>query len=122
MNAISTSGTDRRSGVALIVVLGFLSIMVMMAVAFLTQARVERLVAGAALEGMRTRQMAQSAIAAGMQDYLNALKKMQSQADTEHDVFLSGDGGWTLAYYYSGLTIDDDRLALGKAEEWLLNR
>lgn len=122
MNAISTSGTDRRSGVALIVVLGFLSIMVMMAVAFLTQARVERLVAGAALEGMRTRQMAQSAIAAGMQDYLNALKKMQSQADTEHDVFLSGDGGGTLAYYYSGLTIDDDRLALGKVEDWLLNR
>ena len=48
----------------MIVVLGFLSIMVMMAVAFLTQARVERLVAGAALESMRTRQLAQSAIAA----------------------------------------------------------
>ena len=73
MKATSTSGTERRQGVALIVVLGFLSIMVMMAVAFLTQARVERMVAGASLESMRTRQMAQSAIAAGMQDYLNAL-------------------------------------------------
>ena len=122
MNAISTNGTDRRRGVALIVVLGFLSIMVMMAVAFLTQARVERLVAGASLEGMRTRQMAQSAIAAGMQDYLNALKEMASQADTEHDVFLSGDESGSMGYYYSGLQIDDDRLALGKVEDWLLNK
>ncbi|MGD9782925.1 MAG: hypothetical protein AB7V14_12380 [Kiritimatiellia bacterium] len=120
MNAISTNGTERRRGVALIVVLGFLSIMVMMAVAFLTQARIERLVAGASLEGMRTRQLAQTAIAAGMQDYLNALKKMDSQADTEHDVFLSGDESGPLGYYYSGLTIDDDRLALGKVEDWLL--
>lgn len=113
---------ESRRGVALIVVLGFLSIMVMMAVAFLTQARVERLVAGAALEGMRTRQMAQSAIAAGMQDYLNALKKLQTQADTKHDIFLSGDERGSLAYYYSGLPVDDDRLALGKVEDWLLNK
>ena len=41
-----TNGIDRRQGVALIVVLGFLSIMIMMAVAFLTHARVERQVSG----------------------------------------------------------------------------
>ena len=35
-----TNETDRRRGVALIIVLGFLTIMVLMAVAFLTQARV----------------------------------------------------------------------------------
>ena len=121
MKATSTSGTERRQGVALIVVLGFLSIMVMMAVAFLTQARVERMVAGASLESMRTRQMAQSAIAAGMQDYLNALKEV-SQDDPKHDIFLSGDVKGGLGYYYSGLMVDDGRLAFGKVEDWLLDR
>ena len=58
----------------MIVVLGFLSLMIMMAVAFLTQARVERMVAAFSLEGMRTRQVTQTAIAAAMQDYLNAQK------------------------------------------------
>ena len=42
-----TQSENGRRGVALIVVLGFLSIMVMMAVAFITQARTERMVAGA---------------------------------------------------------------------------
>jgi len=109
---------DHRRGVALIIVLGFLSIMIIMALAFLTQARVERLVSNASLEGMRTRQMAQTAIASGMQDYLNALKSID-QTDTEHDIFLSGDHAGNINYYYSGEIINDDRLMIGKVEDWV---
>lgn len=112
---------DRRRGVALIIVLGFLSVMVVMAVAFLTQARVERLVSGTSLESMRSRQMTQTALAAAMQDYLNALKQV-SPADTEHDVFLSGDQPGGISFYYSGQTLGNDRLVIGKVEDWLLNR
>ena len=120
MKAMPLCKEDRRRGVALIIVLGFLSIMILMAVAFLTQARTERLVADSSLEGMRTRQVAQTAIAAAMQDYLNALKSV-SQADTRHDIFLSGDGA-SLSFYFSGETIGDDRLLIGKVEDWLLDK
>ena len=120
MKARSMNGQDRRRGVALIIVLGFLSVMILMAVAFLTQARVERLVSASSLEGMRSRQLAQTAIAAAMQDYLNALKEI-SPADSQHDVFLSGDGKSTLQYYYSGILMDDTRLLIGKVEDWLLD-
>ena len=120
MKARPLDGQDRRRGVALIIVLGFLSVMILMAVAFLTQARVERLVSASSLEGMRSRQMAQTAIAAAMQDYLNALKEV-SPADKRHDVFLSGDGKSTLQYYYSGILMDDTRLLIGKVEDWLLD-
>lgn len=117
----TSSGRDAsRHGIALIVVLGFLSIMLMMAVAFLTQARVERMVAGASMEGMRTRQMAQTAIAAGMQDYLNAVKEV-SQAAPQHRIFLSGDLPAPRAFHYSGQYLGDDRLAIGKVEDWLLD-
>ena len=111
---------ETRQGIALIVVLGFLSIMLMMAVAFLTQARVERLVAGASMEGMRTRQMAQTAIAAGMQDYLNAVKEL-SPASPLHRIFLSGDLPAPKSFHYSGEFLDNDRLAIGKVEDWLLD-
>ena len=111
---------DRRRGVALIIVLGFLTIMILMAIAFLTQARVERLVSDSSLEGMRTRQVAQTAMAAAMQDYLNALLAI-SPAETVHDVFLSGDLPVSLGFYYSGNLIGDDRLLIGKVEDWLLD-
>lgn len=117
--ATAGCGDESRRGVALIVVLGFLSLMVMMAVAFLTQARVERMVAAFSLEGMRTRQVAQTAIAAAMQDYLNALKTV-TPAETDHDIFLSGDNPGTISFYYSGQTLGDDRLVVGKVSDWLL--
>ncbi|MDR0993776.1 MAG: hypothetical protein LBN38_04320 [Verrucomicrobiota bacterium] len=110
---------SRRRGVALIIVLGFLSLMVMLAVAFVIQARIERLVADASLDGMRTRQMAQTAIAAGMQDYLNAILSVPA-SDTRYDIFLSGMGD-SIAYYFSGETMGDERLIVGKAADWLTN-
>jgi len=62
-------GRGSDAGVALIVVLGFLSIMVVMAVAFLTHARVERQVSGSTLEAMRGRQLLRTALHAAMNDY-----------------------------------------------------
>jgi hypothetical protein len=64
---------DSRQGVALIVVLGFLSIMVMMAVAFLTHARTERMVADFTLEAQRGRQIVRTALVAAMNDYSGEL-------------------------------------------------
>ena len=85
-----------RSGVALIVVLGFLSIMVMMAVAFLTQARMERLVAGTSADAQRGRQMARTALNAAMSDYsvnLYAVNRyMLPPPDSPFDLFLSKSG------------------------------
>ena len=60
--------TERR-GVALIVVLGFLALMVMMAVAFLTQARTERMVSDATLDAQRGRELVRTGLAAAMNDY-----------------------------------------------------
>lgn len=62
-------GNEGRRGVALIIVLGFLSIMVMMALAFLTQARTERLVANSTLDAQRGRQLVRTGLSAAMSDY-----------------------------------------------------
>ena len=86
-------------GVALIIVLGFLGLMVMMAVAFMVQARVERMVADSTLDGMRARQVAQTGIAAAIQDYMNAIKSLDSQSDTKYDMFLSGDLNVSASYH-----------------------
>ncbi|HBA84952.1 MAG TPA: hypothetical protein DCZ95_12730 [Verrucomicrobia bacterium] len=67
------SNINRRDGIALVVVLGFLSILTMMAVALLTLTRTERLVADSALELSRCRQLARSALNAAMNDYDHAL-------------------------------------------------
>ena len=67
-------GAEGRRGVALIVVLGFLSIMIVMAVAFLTHARTERMVAAATMEGMRGRQLLRTGLNAAMNDYSVALQ------------------------------------------------
>lgn len=63
------NGNEGRRGVALIIVLGFLSIMVMMALAFLTQARTERLVADSSLDAQRGRQLVRTGLSAAMNDY-----------------------------------------------------
>ena len=84
---------ESKRGVALIVVLGFLSIMILMAVAFVMQARVERLVSGATLEAQRGRQMARTALNAGMSDYSYQLygknKFMLPPIDSDFDLFVS---------------------------------
>ena len=112
---------DRRNerGVALIIVLGFLGLMVMMAVAFMVQARVERMVADSTLDGMRARQVAQTGIAAAIQDYMNAIKSLDSQSDTKYDMFLSGDLNVSASYHYSDLYYRSTNLWNGEAADWL---
>ena len=118
---LTPSGNDSRRGVALIVVLGFLTIMVMMAVAFLTHARMERLVAGFTLEGMRGRQLLRTAVNAGMNDYSVFLwnNKLIVPSLEEDRMFVSMPSA--SAYGMNGRTIGDDNVSLlvGEAEDWV---
>lgn len=66
-------GDESRRGVALIMVLGFLSIMLMMAVAFVMHARTERMVADFTLEAQRGRQIVRTALNAAMYEFSTEL-------------------------------------------------
>lgn len=108
-------------GVALIIVLGFLSLMVMMALAFITQARVERQVARSTLDANRGRQLARTAIYAAMNDYSVELWNnllMLPPPDSDYDVFVSAPNGSSMK---SGRTLGDDnvRLLVGEARRWI---
>ena len=59
---------SQREGIALIAVLGFLSILILMAIAFLMNMRTERLVAETAKDDVQTRQLLHGALAAAMDD------------------------------------------------------
>lgn len=112
---------DNRRGVALIIVLGFLSIMVLMAVAFLTQARMERMVADATLEAMRGRQIMRTALNAAMNDYSGTLWDENLVMPTKNfEVFASAPppGG---SVSMGGRTIGDDdiELLVGEVEDWI---
>lgn len=116
MKHVFPSFRSRRNerGVALIIVLGFLGLMVMMAVAFMVQARVERMVADTTLDSMRARQIAQTGIAAAIQDYMNDIKAYTNQADAIGDMFLSGD----FDVDDSGYCYSDPPLYYGSTNLW----
>ena len=105
-------------GVALIIVLGFLGLMVMMAVAFMVQARVERMVADTTLEGMRARQIVQSGLASALQDYVNASIEALQGKEQPPAMFLSGDT-FVSRLYNSGLSFGSTNLWIGEAVDWL---
>jgi hypothetical protein len=112
-----------KRGVALIIVLGFLSIMILMAVAFLTQARTERLVADATLEAQRGRQLVRTAISAAMNDYSVDLIDQKLLLPPENmQVFPSIAP--TAASGMGGRKLSDDgiRLMVGEASYWLPRR
>ena len=110
-----------RRGVALIVVLGFLSIMVVMAVAFLTQARMERLVSDASMEAERGRQLLRTALNAAMNDYSVALSDAQlvMPVQPEQELFVSMPP--TALSGISGGTIGKDGIDLlvGEVSDWI---
>lgn len=86
----TSGGRDAsRRGIALIVVLGFLSIMLMMAVAFLTHSRMERMVAGTSLEAQRGRQLVRTAFSAAMNDYSRHLLGLVMPVHPDDEFFLS---------------------------------
>lgn len=66
---------SQRKGIALIAVLGFLSILVLLAVAFLMNMRTERLVAETAKDDVQARQLLHGAMAAAMDDLNNIMAK-----------------------------------------------
>ena len=126
------SDEESKRGVALIVVLGFLSIMILMAVAFVMQARVERLVSGATLEAQRGRQMARTALNAGMSDYSSQLygenKFMLPPEDSDFDLFVSkppyasGEIQPSLAGENGTLSGSGIELMKGEARNWIPRR
>lgn len=115
------NGSGRR-GVALIVVLGFLSILIVMAVAFLTQARVERQVSDSTLEAMRGRQLLRTALHAAMNDYSVELAKaglVMAPTNSAYDMFTSLPP--KPLFGLGGRTIDKDNVSLliGEVSDWI---
>lgn len=115
-------GGESRRGVALIVVLGFLSIMIVMAVAFITQARMERLVSDSTLEGMRGRQLLRTALHAAMNDYsveLSAAQLVMAPSNSAYDLFVSVPPNAMAGM--DGRKIGEDGVnpMLGEVEDWI---
>lgn len=123
--ASQTDDSSRR-GVALIIVLGFLSIMIMMAVAFLTQARTERMVANSTLEAQRGRQLVRSGLTAAMNDYsIDLFGQRFILPPAGMDVFESrAPTGSTQMPGGEDKTLGDSRIRLmaGEARRWLPRR
>ena len=131
MRFLRDQGETRR-GVALIVVLGFLSIMVVMAVAFITQARMERMVADVSMDAQRGRQMARTALNVAMSDYSYQLydkkKFMLPPLDSDYELFLS-KAGLASGEIQPSLPNDNGTLAgsgleimKGEARNWIPRR
>lgn len=116
------SGSESRRGVALIVVLGFLSIMVMMAVAFLTHARMERMVSNATLDAQRGRQFVRTALNAAMNDYSRylAAERLVMPITDEARLFTSiARPGFRIPGPDGTLGGNNIELLVGEAEEWI---
>ena len=79
-----------QSGVALIVVLGFLSLLMVLAVPFLITARIEQEVSDYSLEAIRCRQLLRSGLAAALNDYSRELwSEKLYLPDEDYEVFVS---------------------------------
>ena len=115
---------ESRRGVALIIVLGFLTIMVLMAVAFLTQARIERMVADSTLEAMRGRQLMRTAMNAAMNDYSTYLWDEQLNVPSRDEDKMFTSTPPTSASGMGGRTIGADGVELlaGEALDWVPRR
>ena len=119
---LATAVSDRnafRRGVGLIVVLGFLALLVLLAVAFLTQAWTERRVADATLEAQRGRELVRTALAAGMNDYSRDLfGRLLLLPTPDLEIYPSAPRAAALD---AGTALADDgiRLTAGEASRWL---
>ena len=83
-----------EEGVALIVVLGFLSLMLVMAVAFLRTSVTEQMVSDYSLEAIRSRQVLRSGLYAAMNDYSRELwSEKLYLPDEDYQVFASEASG-----------------------------
>lgn len=104
--------SDRRQGIALVVVLGFLSILVLMAVALVTLTRTERLVAATSVEGARSKILTRGVVGAAMdainKDFWGAQRIHPSE---DRAVFESQGAGGRIG--------DKINLFRGEATNWL---
>lgn len=116
---------ETRRGVALIIVLGFLSIMIIMAIAFLTQARVERQVSDSTLEAMRGRQLLRTAVHAAMNDYSAELANaglVMPPTNSAFDMFVSVPPKALFGLNGRKIGRDNVDLLVGEVEDWIPRR
>lgn len=110
-----------EEGVALIVVLGFLSLMLVMAVAFLRTAVTEELVSDYSQEAIRSRQVLRSGLYAAMNDYSRELwSEKLYLPDEDYQIFTSEANGID-AVPGTGNTLkgSDVTLLRGEALDWI---
>lgn len=110
-----------EEGVALIVVLGFLSLMLVMAVAFLRTAVTEELVSDYSQEAIRSRQVLRSGVAAAMNDYSRELwSEKLYLPDEDYQVFTSESSGLDAVSGSAGtLKGSQVQLLRGEALDWI---
>lgn len=109
-----------EEGVALIIVLGFLSILLVLGMAFMVNARTERLVSDASMEGIKTRQLLRSTLAAAQNEYSRWLwDKDLYIPDEDNEVFWSEASGDQRCSAEPTLGDSGVELLTGEAEEWV---
>lgn len=99
-----------KDGVALVIVLGFLTLMVTMAVMFVGRARVERLVGDSTLAAMSARSVLRTGISQGMNAYSRCLwddKVIMPAGKADYEIYLSGDTRDSNDYDYREAIGDD---------------
>lgn len=113
----------REAGVALIIVLGFLGLLLVMGMAFMTNARTERIVSDYSLEAIRSRQLMRTALAAAENDYSRELwsEKMYMPIGKDMTVFTSEAQGNEAVSSGQGKTLGDSDISLlvGEASDWV---
>lgn len=111
---------EGQEGVALIVVLGFLSILLVMGMTFMMNARTERIVSDYSLEAIKSRQLMRTALAAAENDYSRDLWKRQLYIPNENlSVFTSLATGDERVSGEETLGDSNVELMTGEAEEWI---
>ena len=115
----------REAGVALIIVLGFLGLLLVMGMAFMTNARTERIVSDYSLEAIRSRQLMRTALAAAENDYSRELwdDKMYMPIGQDMTVFTSmaqdGEGVPSSGVWKKKLGESQVSLLVGEASDWV---
>ena len=111
---------EGQEGVALIVVLGFLSILLVMGMAFMLNARTERIVSDYSLEAIKSRQLMRTALAAAENDYSRELWKKQLYIPNENlSVFTSVASGNERVSGEETLYDSNVELMVGDAADWI---
>ncbi len=133
MNCTATRKSDAKRGIALIAVLGFLSIFILMAVAFMANMRTERLVSESGKEETRARQLLRGSVASAMDNVDEVLSENDLSTDSPapgsipRPVNIRLPKSWAIIWSsapsgpYTNLG-DNVRLISGEASNWIPRR